>query len=182
MRGPCSAALTALLLVGCGGLSNVPLEVGTVSGTLSGSDGTGSVSDVAAGLSQSLDTTGVFHLANVPAGTAQLFAIASKDHALRAQASVQGGQVDDLGTLLPLKAWGVNIHIVNTLPNPELASATIDQTPFRGQGFSHSGQVRIGPLPADCYTGTVVHPTAGKVALSFCVGDQQDEDVDADLQ
>jgi hypothetical protein len=182
MRALGTAALATLFLAGCGGLNNGPLEVGTVKGTVSGSDATGLVADVAAGLSQGLDGTGTFQLVNVPVGAAQLFVIATPDHALRIQAVVLGGQLDDLGTLVPQPAWGIKIRLVNTLPDPEQASASIDQTPFHGQAFSHGGQVRIGPLPADCYTGTVVHPTAGSVALSFCLGDQQDEQVDANLQ
>jgi hypothetical protein len=182
MRAPGTAALLALLLAGCGGLSNGPLDVGTVRGTVSSSDGTGSVSIIAAGLTQSLDTTGAFQLVDVPVGTNQVFVIATHNLALRAPAPVQGGRATDLGTLVPLQAFGVNIHIVNTLSNPELATATIDQTPFHGQSFDHSGHVRIGPLPADCYTGTVIHPTAGTVALTFCQSDQQDDQVDANLQ
>lgn len=154
---------------GCGAIDNRPLRVGTVRGTVNGSDGTGLIFVFGeASVRTPLGPGGEFELAGVPAGAGELIAIASGTLATRFPVEVHGGRVTEIGPVAPAAAAFVELEVSTPSgQSPEQGVATIQGTPYEGMRLTYSGGVHLGPLAAGRYTLDCEIPGLGLRSAEF---------------
>lgn len=170
MRSALSLLALALASAGCGGFSNAPLGNAVVRGRVVGADPSmarvtlrvahGSESDedddpVSGGEDSFLtgvDEEGRFELREVPASPGALFIVASATHAARLAVDPMGGEVLDLGDIVP----GPGAFFVVTVLSPAGQPVPHAELDLDGTNVEHvpvdvQGRARLGPLPEGCY-------------------------------
>lgn len=183
MRQTVYSVLMALPLAvaACGGFDNTPFLTGTVRGRLTESDPALAVVSRVGNpeLRASVATDGSFVLENVPAGTGELFIVASADKAARLPVVVPGGgstRVDDVvpraGAFLKLKVKASSRQKVNN------GKASVRGTPFQDLQLDTEGALLLGPLPAGCYSLDVSAPGFQGKPTDVCVTESENEDVE----
>ncbi|MCP3097269.1 carboxypeptidase regulatory-like domain-containing protein [Myxococcus sp. K15C18031901] len=173
-RHPWFIAWGALAFMGaCGGFNNGPLEEGTVRGRLLGAE-----ADVAhvsvlgqPDLRASVAADGRFELTRVPATSVELFLVATRTRAARARVEPQGARVTDLGDIDAPQGAFVTVRMrdadgkIPSRGEVEVEGTTLDDLKLD----TSTGEVRVGPLPAGCYTLEVQGDKHGKVEEEVCV-------------
>lgn len=149
------AVVLALSLGACGELENEPFRWGSVHGRLTESDPTVALVSVlgSPGLRSTVDSQGQFTLERAPAGTVELFIVASPTRALRREITVQGGQSLSLGELVPVEASFLSLRV--HAPNEQRvnqAQVSLVGTPLQRLRLDEEGGLRMGPIPDGCYT------------------------------
>ncbi|MCY1046140.1 carboxypeptidase regulatory-like domain-containing protein [Corallococcus sp. bb12-1] len=171
----CGQALwaLALALAGCGGFENGPLQTGTVRGRILGVE-----ADVArvsvmgrSELRASVDADGRFELSDVPATSLELFVVASRTRATRKAVVARGARVTDVGDIASAPGAFIIVRV-----SDETGSVPSDvEVEVEGTGFDSlkvepgNGEVRVGPLPAGCYSLEVKARDLEDVELEVCV-------------
>ncbi|WP_434345790.1 carboxypeptidase-like regulatory domain-containing protein [Myxococcus virescens] len=156
-RHPSFLALAALAVAGaCGGFNNGPLEAGTVRGRILEVESDVAVVSVFGkpDLRASVSPDGRFELRDVPATSVELFLIASRTRAARTKVLAEGARIIDVGTIdAPLGGF-ITVRVRDSQGGiPPRAKVEVDETVFDDlEVDASSGEVRIGPLPAGCYT------------------------------
>ncbi|MCE9667900.1 carboxypeptidase regulatory-like domain-containing protein [Myxococcus stipitatus] len=173
-RHPWLVAFGALAFAGaCGGFNNGLFEEGTVRGRLLGAE-----ADVAhvsvlgqPDLRASVGADGRFELAGVPATSVELFLVASRTRAARAKVVPRGARVTDLGDIDAPQGAFITVRMRDTDGKvPERGEVEVEGTTLDDLKMDTStGEVRVGPLPAGCYTLEVEGDKLGKVEEELCV-------------
>ncbi|RKG86535.1 carboxypeptidase regulatory-like domain-containing protein, partial [Corallococcus sp. CA053C] len=176
MRNPsCGRAVwaLALTLAACGGFENTPLQTGTVRGRILGAE-----ADVArvsvlgrSELRASVDKDGRFELGDVPATALELFVVASRTHATRTSVVAQGARITDVGDIQAGPGAFITVRASDeTGAVPSDVEVEVDGTGFDSVKVNtQSGEVRVGPLPAGCYTLEVKARDLEDVEQEVCV-------------
>lgn len=161
-----------LLCTGCGGLDNRPLSRGALAGRLPGLDRERAF--VAAlgepALLAVLDASGAFTFESLPAGEAQLLAVASDERAARLAVQVEAGKAKDLGEV-PLEAAG-RIEVRVVAPEHQLVSAgavSVAGTPWQGLRLDGEGDCEVRGVPRGCWAVAVEVPGLGAWQREVCV-------------
>jgi hypothetical protein len=171
------SALTFLALVlvltsaGCGGFFNGPLGRAVVKGRVVGADPSmarvtlridhdseseGDEDSSGDGDEDSfrteVDADGRFELREVPASPGALFIVASATHAVRVAVDPVGGEVLDMGDIVPQPGSFFAVTVLNSdgqpVPHAEL---DLDGTDVEHVPVDAQGRARLGPLPGSCY-------------------------------
>ncbi|MCY1034586.1 carboxypeptidase-like regulatory domain-containing protein [Corallococcus sp. BB11-1] len=163
----------ALALGACGNLDNTPFRTGTVHGRLTEFDpAVALVSLVGAPDARgTVDAEGRFTLADVPAGPAELFIVATASKAARVPLTVQGGQSVAVEDVAPRPAGTLDLK-VKSRGSLKLTQAQVSLvgTPFQALRLDVAGKQRIGPLPEGCYEVRVLAPDFATASGQGCVG------------
>jgi hypothetical protein len=175
-------SLTALLLgpvlAGCGGLSNTPFMPATVQGLVSGVDPAFAVVAVRdAGLSTVPDSSGHFVLEGVLPGSASLFVVANEQAGVLLDVTIEGGQVNDLGTLTLQPTASITLELeAPSAQRLDLAVVKVNGVPARISPTSERGEALIGPLPEGCYELSVQVPGFQSLDETLCLarGEQRE--------
>lgn len=178
------AVLLALSLGACGELENEPFRWGTVHGRLTESDPNVALVSVlgSPGLRGNVDQEGQFTLERAPAGTAELFIVASATRALRREITVQGGQSLFLGELVPVEASFLSLRV--RAPNAQRVTQTqvsLVGTPLQRLPLDEEGSLRMGPIPDGCYTLGLSLPGFPDVESETCVSAGELKEVKVNL-
>lgn len=179
-----TVTVLALLMGGCGELENAPFRVGTVHGQLTEVDASVALVAVvgAPELRSDVAPDGRFTLANVPAGAAELYIIATASRTLRVPLTVPSGQSVSLGELVPQEASFLDAHVMS--PDKQSvaqAQLTVVGTPLRGLPMEDDGRLQVGPMPDGCYTVTITLPGFPEVSTETCVSAGQTKNVNLNL-
>jgi len=178
------AVLLALSLGGCGELENEPFRWGTVHGQLTQSDPKVALVSVlgSPGLRSTVAGDGQFTLQRAPAGTVELFIVASATRALRREIHVQGGQSISLGELVPVEASFLSLRV--RAPNEQQvdqAQVSLVGTPLQRLRLDEEGRLRMGPIPDGCYTLSLSLPGFQEVRSETCVSAGETKEVKVNL-
>jgi hypothetical protein len=170
MRSALCFLALALASAGCGGFSNEPLGSAVVKGRVVGADpsmarvtlriahdseddgdddsGSGGEDSFRTGV----DAEGRFELREVPASPGALFIVASATHAARVAVDPMGGEVLDVGEIVPGPGAFFAVTVLNPagLPVPH-AELDLDGTNVEHVPVDAQGRARLGPLPEGCY-------------------------------
>ncbi|WP_224242486.1 carboxypeptidase-like regulatory domain-containing protein [Hyalangium gracile] len=170
----------ALASAGCGGFFNAPLGSAVIRGRVVGAqpsaarvtlriehgsegredgdddeeddDGHGSGDGDEDSFRTGVDADGRFELRDVPASPGALFIIASATHATTVRVDPAGGEVLELGDIVPHPGAFLLVTVVDGAGQPvphaelDLDGTDVEHIPVNAQGLA-----RLGPLPASCY-------------------------------
>lgn len=117
----------------------------------SGSDDSGGDSDEDT-FRTGVDADGRFELRDVPATPGELYIVASATHAAHLTVDPPGGEVLDVGDVVPQPGAFFVVTVLNTdgqpVPHAEL---DVDGTELEHVPVDAQGRARLGPLPEACY-------------------------------
>lgn len=173
--------IAALILAGCGSLSNRPLREGTVEGVVAEADSRLALVSVLGqpGLRAEVREDGSFTLLNVPSGQNELFVIADGTHAARLSVSVSGARTTSV-SIQPEAGAFVQFRVTTPgMQSGERAFLSISGTPYLGLPLEADGERRVGPLPAGCYSAELSGALGSRVN-EFCVqaGEEREEGIE----
>lgn len=170
--------------VGCGDLENAPFRAGTVHGQLAESDSSVAYVSVLGSpdLRSPVAPGGSFTLEHVPAGTRELFIVASSSKTLRYPVVVQGGQSVNVGQLTPKEASFLSVR-VKAPEHQDLGAAKVSlaDTPVQQLPLDEMGLLSVGPLPDGCYTLGILLPGFPEVNADTCVSAGETKEVKVNL-
>ncbi|WP_434300741.1 carboxypeptidase-like regulatory domain-containing protein [Corallococcus exiguus] len=168
----CGRALV-LALVGCGGFDNGDLRTGTVRGRVLGAEsGVARVSVLGhSELRATVAADGRFELDGVPAVPLELYVVASRTQAARTPVLAQGARVTDVGDIQGKPGAFLTVRVRDeqgAIP-PDVEVELRGTGEDRAKVDTSSGEVRLGPLPAGCYSLEVKADDLEDVETEVCV-------------
>jgi hypothetical protein len=130
----------------------------------------------------SVAADGGFLLEQVPAGPEELFIVASASKAVRLPVEVPGGGSARLEDVQPRAAGFLALKVKaparQRVPGGQVS---VTGTPLQQLPLQEDGLLRVGPLPAGCYTLQTAVPGFPLDTTSTCVNEGESEEVEVEL-